>query len=152
MVLPDDTAHDHPPGMRTAAALALVFHVAAGPGTFVEVAVEGVRNDRGHVLAAVCPESLFLTARCPYVASAPAHEGVVHVGIFGVPLGTYAVQVFHDENDNLRIDRNFLGLPTEGMGFSNNAPFRFGPPSFREATIAVGPDGARVSLRLRYLL
>jgi len=137
------------PGMRIAAALALVLHVAAGPGTFVDVVVEGVRNDRGHVLAAVCPESLFLTAKCPYVASAPAHKGVVQVRIFGFPPGTYAVQVFHDENDNLTIDRNFLGLPTEGMGFSNNAPFRFGPPSFRDAAIAVGSDGARVTLRLR---
>jgi uncharacterized protein (DUF2141 family) len=62
------------------------------------------------------------------------------------------VQAFHDKNDNLVIDRTILGLPREGIGFSNDAPFRFGPPRFRDAAIALGPDGGHVAIRLRYLL
>jgi uncharacterized protein (DUF2141 family) len=132
------------------AALTLSIHTVAASGTYVDVYVGNVRNDRGHILVAVCPEPGFLTANCPFVGSAPARKGVVEARVSGFPPGTYAVQVFHDENDNRQIDRNLLGLPTEGMGFSNDAPFRFGPPTFKDAAIEIGPSGARAELRLRY--
>jgi uncharacterized protein (DUF2141 family) len=44
--------------------------------------------------------------------------------------GTYAVAVFHDTNGNGKLDKNFFGIPREGIGFSNNASGSFGPPSF----------------------
>ena len=50
-----------------------------------------------------------------------------------VPFGDYAVKAFHDENSNNEIDTNFLGIPTENYGFSNNARSLFGPPSFDDA-------------------
>ena len=47
--------------------------------------------------------------------------------------GVYAVAVFHDENDNGRLDTNFLGIPIEGSGASNNAQGWMGPPTFDDA-------------------
>lgn len=44
--------------------------------------------------------------------------------------GKYAFKYFHDENTSEELDSNWLGLPTEGYGFSNNAVGKFGPPSF----------------------
>ncbi len=64
--------------------------------------------------------------------------------------GTYAVAVFHDENDNHHFDRNFLGLPAEGYGFSNNAPIFLGPPSFDSVRITVHPGDNTYSIRLHY--
>ena len=46
-----------------------------------------------------------------------------------IPNGVYAISLFHDENENNKIDKNFLGIPTEGYGFSNNIR-----PTFRAAT------------------
>ena len=48
--------------------------------------------------------------------------------------GTYAVSVVHDEDNNGRLNRGFLGIPTELVGFSNNAKGTFGPPTFKEAS------------------
>lgn len=48
--------------------------------------------------------------------------------------GVYAVSTFHDENSNAKLDTNFLGIPKENYGFSNNASQPFGPPSFKEAS------------------
>jgi len=42
--------------------------------------------------------------------------------------GQYAFKYFHDENENKELDTNWIGMPTEGFGFSNNAKGRFGPP------------------------
>ena len=44
----------------------------------------------------------------------------------------YAIRYFHDENSNDKLDTNWLGLPTEGYGFSNNATATFGVPDFEE--------------------
>jgi uncharacterized protein (DUF2141 family) len=52
--------------------------------------------------------------------------------------GRYAIIVFHDENANGRLDKNFFGVPTEPYGFSNDAQGFLGPPSFDDASILLG--------------
>lgn len=47
--------------------------------------------------------------------------------------GYYAVSVYHDENSNKELDTNFLGIPNEPIGVSNNAHGTMGPPSFEDA-------------------
>ena len=116
----------------------------------VQVLVTGVRNARGHVLVALCERANFLQPHCPWKAKVPAVLGSVRVVLKNVPAGTYAAQAFHDENDDGRLDRNFLGLPKEGMGFSGNAPMHYGPPRFDAAMFAVGKDGADISFVLKY--
>ena len=61
--------------------------------------------------------------------------------------GNYAVQVMHDENDNNKLDTNFLGIPSEGYGFSNN-PNVMRRAHFDEARFEVGADAA-ITIRLR---
>jgi uncharacterized protein (DUF2141 family) len=74
------------------------------------------------VLVAVCTPETFLGRSCPYAGRAPAASGQAQVVVRGIDPGVYGVQAFHDQNDNFDLDRNFLGLPKEGMGFSNDAP------------------------------
>ena len=116
----------------------------------VDVTVTGVRSAKGHVLVAVCDRSHFLQESCPYHGRSPAQVGSVTVHVTGVPPGVYAAQAFQDENENGKVDRNLFGLPTEGIGFSNNAPMRFGPPSFDAAAFSLGPGGGVISFSLRY--
>ena len=72
-------------------------------------------------------------------------------GVFsGLEPGTYAVAVFHDENGNSRLDRNFLGIPKEGCGFSRDAAATFGPPDFADAAFSVDLAGKSITLRMRY--
>lgn len=46
--------------------------------------------------------------------------------------GKYAFKFFHDENNDEKLNTNFMGIPREGYGFSNNASGKFGPPSFEK--------------------
>lgn len=123
----------------------------AGAGAAeLKVTLEDVATSSGHVLVAVCTPETFLRRGCPYTGRAPAASGEAQVVVRGIDPGVYAVQAFHDQNDNFDLDRNFLGLPKEGMGFSNDAPMRFGPPSFDDAAIEISAAGAATRLRLRY--
>ena len=51
-----------------------------------------------------------------------------------VPYGKYAIAVIHDTDNDGQLSKNFIGIPTEGYGFSNNAKGNCGPPSFRDAS------------------
>ena len=55
----------------------------------------------------------------------------------GLSTGSYAVAVYHDINNNKVLDKNYLGIPTESYGFSNNARRTFSAPSFSEAAVVV---------------
>ncbi len=117
------------------------------------VTVTGARSDAGNV-------TFTLYGSDP--AAFLAHKG--SIGLIRVLLtmkaaqacfalaapGSYAVAVYHDENDNHHFDRNFLGLPVEGYGFSNNATVLLAPPSFRAVRIAVHAGANRIAIRLRY--
>jgi uncharacterized protein (DUF2141 family) len=131
----------------------LVALLAGGraEGAEVVVSVTGVRNAQGDVRVAICTRATFLHPHCLWGAHAQAAPGVVEVHIPDVPAGVYAAEAFHDENRNGKIDRNFLGFPTEGIGFSNNAPMHFGPPAFDAAAFKVQAPLTRISLSLRYL-
>src|SRR5215471_6217784 len=64
----------------------------------------------------------------------------------GVEPGTYAISVFHDENSNGKLDTNFLGIPREGVGASNDARGHMGPPKFDAAQFQFS-DG-RLNLKI----
>jgi uncharacterized protein (DUF2141 family) len=57
-----------------------------------------------------------------------------------VPAGTYAVSIAHDVNGNQRIDTNFLGLPTEQWGVSNNVRPSLRAPRFEESSFRLAED------------
>jgi uncharacterized protein (DUF2141 family) len=67
----------------------------------------------------------------------------------GIPQGTYAVMVFHDENGNGKLDKNMVGIPKEGYGASNNAAKKMHAPVFVEAKFSLTSDQS-VEVKLIY--
>ena len=55
-----------------------------------------------------------------------------------LPLGAYAIGIFHGGNLNNRLDNYFFGVPRKQYGFNNNVRGFMGPPSFKDATFSVG--------------
>ena len=67
-----------------------------------------------------------------------------------IPSGTYALVVLHDENMNGKVDTNWLGMPKEGYGFSNDAKASFGAPSFSAASFVYDGKDLDLTIALRY--
>lgn len=63
----------------------------------------------------------------------PIKDQVATIEIDSLRYGEYAIRIFHDENSNEELDTNFLGIPSEDYGFSNNASAWFGPPRWEKA-------------------
>ena len=108
----------------------------AQPFASIEVEVSGVRNIRGDICLL-----LFNSAdgfpdkyeKAFKLLKVPAQKGAVSAEFSQIPSGTYGISVLHDENRNEKIDKNWLGIPKEQYGASNNARATFGPPSFKAA-------------------
>ena len=67
-----------------------------------------------------------------------------------VPDGVYAVSVFHDENMNQKLDKNFMGVPKEGYGASNNPKKKLGPPNFSETKFQLNGTQQSLEIKLVY--
>jgi uncharacterized protein (DUF2141 family) len=63
--------------------------------------------------------------------------------------GNYAVVVYHDENSNGELDTNFLGIPKEGIGVSNNVMPKMSKPKFEAAKFALSADKS-ISINIKY--
>ena len=64
--------------------------------------------------------------------------------------GTYALAVIHDENVNGELDANWLGIPVEGYGFSNDARALLGAPSFSAASFQYDGRNLELTISLHY--
>jgi uncharacterized protein (DUF2141 family) len=67
-----------------------------------------------------------------------------------IPFGTYAISVVHDENNNGKLDSNFIGIPKEGIGVSNNVKGSFGPPKFRDAKFDHSKSSSPINITISY--
>ncbi len=76
--------------------------------------------------------------------------GKVRAVFSQLPLGTYAIAVFHDENRNREFDQGWFGIPLEGFAFSNDAKVAFGPPEFSAAAVPVDGEEKNITIRMTY--
>jgi uncharacterized protein (DUF2141 family) len=67
---------------------------------------------------------------------------------FDVPPGDYAVSVWHDFNGNGQFDMGENGMPVDGWAVSGGT--HMGEPTFDDARVSVGEQGADISLSMTY--
>ena len=114
------------------------------------VTVHDVRVQTGTLRAALVDSAAAWDGKAkPVQAQQTAPSGdSAHFTFKGVPAGSYAVLLTHDENDNGTLDTNLVGMPVEGYGFSNN-PQVMRKPTFDEARVNVPAAGAAIDITLR---
>ena len=116
--------------------------------------IEGLHSDRGQVVCALfAAANDFPKAINRAFARTAAHiiSGRATCEFPRVPAVVYAVSVFHDENLNGRLDTNWLGIPREGVGASNNPKARMGPPKFASAEFQYSGGSMNVVIIMHYL-
>ncbi len=67
-----------------------------------------------------------------------------------LPQRIFAVSVLHDENGNGRMDKNFVGMPKEGYGASNNPSKKRRAPTFEEAKLSLNASEQTIEIKLIY--
>jgi uncharacterized protein (DUF2141 family) len=105
----------------------------------VVIEVKGVDLRKGGELAVgfFCKENFPTLGKQSMGAIKEVNATTMEIVFEQVRAGEYAIAIFQDVDRNKNLKTNFVGLPTERIGFSNDVRIRFGPPSFDDAKITV---------------
>jgi len=112
------------------------------------VQIENLDNNNGQILVGLYnAEDHFLNTTYKKIIGDINHKKSL-VTFNNVPLGTYAVSIVHDENKNRKMDKNFIGIPTEDYGCSNGAKGFMGPPKWKDAKFELGDQDHTIIISL----
>lgn len=142
--------------MKLLLALLLFFHLPATgePGETVAatLTVDNVATNTGTLWVGIyeSPQDFLDREHGRLVSHHVTGTGRQHIYVDGLVVGkTYAVAVFHDENDNGELDTNLLGLPAEPWAFSRSLQSWLRKPRFEEMSFVFEPAGGLPILSLR---
>jgi uncharacterized protein (DUF2141 family) len=135
--------------------MVVMFFTSLKPNneTKLSIRIEGIKNKNGVILLAI-----YNNSKAFPMESQKAHTKlvlkitnyIVQTEVKNLPLGWYAVAVVHDENNNLILDKNLMGIPKEGYGISNNAGKLMRAPTWDEAKIQLNAANLQTSIQLKY--
>jgi uncharacterized protein (DUF2141 family) len=99
------------------------------------IILNGFESQDGNAMIALCDSQEDYEAEDqPFLGKENPINGNQSIWtIEDLQFGEYAIKVFHDEDDDGEMDTNFLGMPSENYGFSNDARGSFGPASWEDA-------------------
>lgn len=130
----------------------LFFHPICLPDTELQVLFTNIKEAKGQVFIAVYDHpSDYMSAdkiRAQRILQVSA-RGNISCSFPELTPGTYAISCFHDVNGNGMLDTNFLGIPTEPYGASNNVRPRFRAPNWEETRFEWTQKTAPIRIRLQ---
>jgi uncharacterized protein (DUF2141 family) len=115
--------------------------------------VEHVKNDKGSVTIALYdddPKRFLKKGEKLGHLRVPAIKGITSACISAPYAGDYAIVVYHDEDGNGKVTRSWIGLPTEGFGFSNNPNVFLVPPKHSEAAVFIEAGKTVLNIEIKY--
>jgi uncharacterized protein (DUF2141 family) len=119
----------------------------------LQIAVSGMRTTKGNITITIYPDDsahflngAYKLARQHVAVTLP----VTHACLVVAAPGRYAVALFGDENNSGHLATNFLGIPTEGYGFSNNPTLFLGPPKLKQVLITAHPGDNPIAIQMKY--
>ncbi|MFB9295239.1 DUF2141 domain-containing protein [Persicitalea jodogahamensis] len=127
----------------------LCVGAATAPVTRLHIEIQNIQKSGGTLRVGIYkPGEKFKTAT-PFMNRQIRIEkpGVQRVE-FELAPGTYAVALYHDLNDNNKIDKHFFGYPKEPFGLSNNFRPLFSAPEFHDCAIELPVHGKSISIAL----
>lgn len=103
----------------------------------VKVRVTNVNKKKGEVMVALFSSSTgfpYETSNAIQRQKGTAVNGTTEVTFTDIKRGTYAIALFHDTNGDGKLNTNFMGIPKEGYGVSNNTYNTFSAPGYKESS------------------
>lgn len=121
----------------------------------ITININGIRSTEGSIAIMVFTDSAAFEDKKPYkkfvIDKKSLKDGMITTKIT-LPAGAYGISLLDDENNNSKMDYNFIGYPQEGFGFSNYYHTGFSKPKFSSYIITVIKNkDLSVDIKIRYL-
>ncbi len=128
--------------------LGTIFPTQEKEGHTVELEITNISSDEGKMMIGLYGSEEQWLKHTVMSLIGHIENGKCTVTFENVPDGIYAISSYHDENGNGVLDTNFLGIPKEDTGSSNNAPARMGPPKWEEAKFEIKGESIKQVIEL----
>jgi uncharacterized protein (DUF2141 family) len=133
--------------------IALIFLLSVSPlfaqqkNTIIEISLSNQKSSSGKIFLAIYDneKSFGTPEKAVFLKTFPAK--IPFLESFELKSGEYAFAVFQDLNENGKLDKNWVGIPIEPYGFSNDPVIRFGPPSFNDCLLKLSRQ-TKVNIKL----
>ncbi len=142
-----------PPSLANQAGARPAGCVSTAGQVRLQIIVSGVRNAKGAITIMLYGDrkrDFLKKGKRIGRIRIPAQAGEVAGCMLAPAPGSYAITLYHDEDANRKLTKNWLGLPTEGYGFSRNAPVTYRLPELEDAVFTALPGDNAVRIRMRY--
>lgn len=119
----------------------------------LQIKVAGVHNARGTITLMLYgdrDEDFLKKGKRLGRIRVPAQKGEVTVCMPLPAPGSYAISLYHDEDGNKKLTKNWFGLPIEGYGFSRDATVSYRLPQLDETVFTAMPGDTQVRITMRY--
>jgi len=127
--------------------IALIFHASSisvfsqtdnNNSNSIILNIRGIESNKGVIRVFLFnSEETFLKETYKVLVVDIKDKDSVIINFDSIPTGTYAINVYHDKNNNKELDTNFFRIPKEPYGFSNNIRGSMGPPKFQDVKFMV---------------
>ncbi|MEO1624966.1 MAG: DUF2141 domain-containing protein [Bacteroidota bacterium] len=116
----------------------------------LNISVEGVKKIKGEVFVALFNQSEGFPGGDARFREAvvKVEQSTVQIQFDNLPAASYAVSLFHDVNESGDMDTNWMGIPKEPYGFSNNPRIVFRAPTYEDCSFSVEQD-TQVKINLK---
>ena len=121
--------------------------------TKLQVTVTHIKGEKGNIIVGIFDSDENFLKKPLDGKMIKASGDSITVVFENLKPGRYAISVLHDANKNEDLDKNKLGIPKEGFGFSNNVIGAMGPPSFERAQFDLAPDqkDLDIDIKMKYM-
>lgn len=119
----------------------------------VKVVINGMRSEKGKLVLAIFKDQEGFKNRKP-IKRVELNKSELEGNEIVLKLnpGTYGFSVLDDENENNKMDYNFIGIPKEGFGFSNYYHKGLSKPHFDKFKFEIINNKIKlIAIQLRYL-
>ena len=97
----------------------------------LEMEINNLESNKGPIYIRILDEN----ENPVIVGKSPVINYSSEISFDSISAGKYAIQFFHDENENQKMDFSLIGIPKEKFGSSNNVKPVLGPPKFEKMLI-----------------
>ena len=129
----------------------LIWTLGHAHAADLNVTFTDIEEAKGELLVAVFASADAWDNDKPLEASAhiPVTGTTVQHIFKNLKPGTYAVSVIRDANGNQKLDTNFIGMPTEQYGYSQNPPLKMRKAAFEETRFELNDSIEAITIKLR---
>lgn len=121
----------------------------------VELRISGIRDTKGHILLGIFIDDESFQQEKPFMKKKFPKTGMTNgemTVVFGLEPGVYGFSLLDDENEDGKMEYNFIGIPREGFGFSNYYHKALTRPGFEDFKFELKKnEKAKVVMKIRYI-